>query len=295
MEITIYGCGYVGGALASLLLIDGHFNLNIMDPDPSLAGRILDLQNAAALRGTRITWNDAARVTEAQYIFFCAGASNPRGSSRYEVAQDNKALVGEIFSGTELSPDATVIVVTNPVDLVAQWISEVFDHAIRVFGTGTLIDTARLRQLIAEERQWDLHRLDTLVLGEHGPHMTPIYSHTFFDDEGCSFSDATQARLETQLKRFATHIRETQPATVFGPAKCAYEIFAALEGRIVDTLPLSTQITPFYREKLSVTADIFLSLPYTFEEEPYRVLDLELNAAEWAGMRAAAAHLVQHQ
>lgn len=262
--ISIIGIGEVGAIVASLLLSKFTFaTFNLIDVNANeMHGKLLDLEHAAAARNNNIVVNDNALLCESQIIVYTAGYGNSVGMDRNSVAARNKEIVHQIFKGKNLLKSAVIIVVTNPVELISHWISELFDHKILVLGTGTSLDTFRLQYLLAKHFNVGVETVEALVLGEHGKHMLPIFSKCQVSNKAVDtlLSEQEKEVLLSNLKSSATSIRKTEAATKYGVSECVCQIVEHLMSD-ENSIPLSVKINTFYKELLQIQEDIFISLP----------------------------------
>lgn len=232
MILSIIGLGETGTAISQLLLNDyRNIQLNIIDPNPNLRGRILDLSHAGIRNENLIHLNDRTLLSQSDSIFFCAGTRNIPGASRESMASVNQKLIVDVFNGIELRPDCRIIVISNPLDAMVTWISSYFEQRLCVIGTGTLLDSWRLKFIIAQHFRLDPERIEAVVLGEHGDSMVPIWSKTTVDGLPIQelFSQPQLDELKVKLLSVAKEIRETENATKYGVAAAALHLFASLE------------------------------------------------------------------
>lgn len=291
MIVTLFGLGYVGSTLASLLNpVDGVDILNLVDPAEEIFGRVWDLQHGGNWSNTEVRFNDTALIDQSDFVFFAAGYSNSAGQSRYEVGQRNKLLIKEVFSGMQLPDHAKIIAITNPVEQAAQWISAQFDHRLQVVGTGTSLDSLRLQSLLAKESAVSSNQVEAIVLGEHGANMIPIFSQAkVIGREGQAWAGDVKDRICKDLRGMATRIRETEPATRYGVAQCALGIMETLLGRQNRIIAVSIRINAHFQRRLGIEDDIFMSLPCVVEGGKFRIVDdFPLSESELEGLRAAA-------
>jgi L-lactate dehydrogenase len=182
MILSVIGLGETGTAVSQLLLNDyRNIQLNITDPNPNLKGRILDLSHSGIRNENVVHLNDRNLLSQSDVIFFCAGTRNLPGASRESMASVNQKLIEDVFRGIQLRPDCKIIVISNPLDAMVTWISAYFENRLCVIGTGTLLDSWRLKYIIAQQFQLEPERIEAVVLGEHGESMVPIWSMTTVD------------------------------------------------------------------------------------------------------------------
>lgn len=229
MNITVIGCGETGATISALLLSKyKEITLNILDPDENISGRILDLEHAATCNGSEILWNDFSSASNSNYLFFTAGTRGEKGEDRSTKAKENKKLIESIFSQFRPKEHALIITISNPTEVMSYWISEYLEGRNLVVGTGTSLDTYRLQIILAKYFKKPIHYINTMVIGEHGSNMTPIWSQT--SQKGNLISEMVgEKQLEdftTELKNCATTIRKTEVATKYGVSQCAVTILS---------------------------------------------------------------------
>jgi len=229
MNITVIGCGETGATISALLLSKyKEITLNILDPDENISGRILDLEHAATGNGSEILWNDFTSASDSDYLFFTAGTRGEKGEDRSRKAKENKKLIASIFSQFRPKEHALIITISNPTEVMSYWISEYLEGRNLVVGTGTSLDTFRLQSILAKYFKKPINNINTMVIGEHGSNMTPIWSQT--SQKGDLISEmVSEKQLEdftTELKNCATTIRKTEVATKYGVSQCAVTILS---------------------------------------------------------------------
>lgn len=269
LHITLLGFGNVGRTIASLLLqhIDHALSINIIDPDEQIEGSILDISHSLSFHPQhRIFINQKKLIPQADFIIYSAGYSNRLGSSRNTVASQNINLAKDIFSKQKIKNSAYIIVITNPVDIIAYHIWKICKiPAYQIIGTGTLLDTIRLEYYLSKSLKNTAPNVKTWALGEHGQHLVPIFSQTTVDNILISDliypNDKLAQKAKEETINAATTIRKTQKATYYGIAECAIKIFQCLLNTKKTLLPLSVKTNEYYQNKLNLQYPIFISLP----------------------------------
>ncbi len=295
-RISVLGIGNVGTAIAQLLLGTRDFPLeiNLVDPSPDVAGSLLDLAQACTAIGLHdIHINDQDKLRNADMIFHTAGVNSQRGTSRHTVARENIALTRSIFENLELPSRCRIIVLPNPVDVIAYhtWKYSGLPSA-QVVGTGTLLDTHRLRYYLSQITECPLRETEAWVLGEHGHTMTPIFSRSY-----CrliptyTLSEATRKKLFEQTRDTATTIRQTAPATKWAVAACAVELMRAFLAPPVRTLVASVLMDNHFSSRLN-SSPIYMGLPVRFSEEGcFPDPGFTIDDSEWKSLTASATSL----
>jgi malate dehydrogenase len=184
-KITVLGAGNVGGTLAQRLaeldVADEVVLLDIVDGLPQ--GKALDIQQSAPILGfsTRVTGSISLEaMAGSDIVVETAGLARKPGMSRSDLLTKNADILRDHALAVKAhAPGATVIVVTNPVDVMTYWFRKVSGlPAARVFGESGTLDTARFRWFVAEALHVAPRDVTGFVLGTHGDTMVPVLSHT---------------------------------------------------------------------------------------------------------------------
>lgn len=181
-KITVVGCGAVGMASVFSLLTQGvSADVAIVDVmEDKLKGELLDLQHGGLfLKGARIQASTDYSVSKGSAIcVVTAGARQAPGESRLNLLQKNvKIMQGIIPNLVKHSPDTLILLVSNPVDImtyIAWKLSGLPKH--RVIGSGTNLDSARFRVMLAERLGVSPVSTHAWIIGEHGDSSIPIWS-----------------------------------------------------------------------------------------------------------------------
>lgn len=171
--------GSVGSSVAMSILHTGiATELLLSDKDMDLAeGEAMDLSHGAAFYPPAdIVATDAADMQLADAIVISAGRAGKKDESRLDLLRDNAKIVAgtaEQFKGFS----GILVVLTNPVDIMTHVAVEASGLPVsRVMGTGTMLDTARLRQVLGRELNVDPRSVHAHVIGEHGDSEVPVWS-----------------------------------------------------------------------------------------------------------------------
>lgn len=170
-RIGIIGMGWVGSSVASSVLQCGVASeLLLADAKPGLAdGEALDLSHGAAFYPTAtVRAAEVGEMVDLDAVVVAAGRGGKPGQSRLDLLRDNVGLTREI--ATELRGlKGLLVMVTNPVDVLTHVAAEASGLPLsRVLGTGTMLDTARLRQVLGRELALEPRSIHAQVVGEHG-------------------------------------------------------------------------------------------------------------------------------
>jgi L-lactate dehydrogenase len=296
-RVAIIGAGHVGATTAYALMLRALFReIVLVDSDPALAeAEAADLSHANALaRPARIWAGGYADAAAAQIAIITAGAATHGAQSRLSVASQSAAIVAECVKQlARANFDGVIVVASNPVDLMSVVASRHANlPAARVIGTGTLLDSSRFRQLLAERLNVASASIDGDVLGEHGDSEVATFSTVRVGGLALErFSAESQALNHADIaegvRKAGYNIVSGKGYTSFGVATAIVRICETIVRDEKAILPVSTLLTGEY-----VIAKIFLSLPCILGMRGVeRVLTPDLNANERKALVASATML----
>lgn len=205
-KVSIIGAGNVGASLAQMIVQSGIADVVLFDiADGIPQGKALDLSEACPLWGSSSSimgTNDYSHTKNSDVIVITAGFPRKPGMSRDDLLHANAKVVAEVTEKTsKVSPNAIIIVVTNPMDVMAQVGMKVsgFDSS-RVIGMGGILDSARFRTFVAWELNVSPEDVEALVLGGHGDLMVPMPRFTTV--KGVPITELISAdRIEALIER----------------------------------------------------------------------------------------------
>jgi L-lactate dehydrogenase len=187
-KLVIVGVGHVGSyVLADAMKLGLFAEIAVIDIDKDVAfGEALDQEHGTALTymsNTTVRAGDYSECTDADVIICAAGPSMLKSEEdampdRAQLAYVNSEIVREVMTGiTKYTKDAIVILITNPLDTMVYIAENEFGYPKgRVFGTGTMLDSARLRKIIATNYDIDPKSVTGYMMGEHGHTAFPVLS-----------------------------------------------------------------------------------------------------------------------
>lgn len=172
-KISIFGAGQVGSAIAFALMEENLASeIVLVDIDEKrAAGEAMDIAHGASLvAGSKVTYGNAEATQWSDILIVTAGAAQKENESRLNLLERNfeifKNLIPRI---TGLSPNALLLIVTNPVDIMTYIAQRLSAFPVnRVIGSGTVLDTARLKHLLSNRLKINARNIHGFVLGEHG-------------------------------------------------------------------------------------------------------------------------------
>ena len=181
-RVVIIGSGFVGSTAAFAILAQGIASeVVLIDANKEkCAGEVLDLEQAASFVPRAKVWaGDYADCADADVIVITAGVGQKPGQTRMEIADVDAKIMKEIISNLRpYATNAIILVVSNPLDVMTYVaLKESGLPKQKVFGTGTTLDSARLRYYLGNEFHLDPENIEAYILGEHGDTSVPIISH----------------------------------------------------------------------------------------------------------------------
>ncbi|KKP66157.1 MAG: L-lactate dehydrogenase [Candidatus Roizmanbacteria bacterium GW2011_GWC2_35_12] len=185
-KVVIIGGGRVGMSAAfAMLLKEKVGEIVLYDRDiEKMKGEQLEFEHSLSFLGsTKITVASSNNDFEnSDVIVFTAGVAQKPGESRLELVQKNTEIVKDILpAAVSQSPNAVLIMVTNPVDVLTYEASKILNLPKgRIFGTGTSLDTSRFRFHLSEILKINTKNIHAYILGEHGDSSFPVVSVILF-------------------------------------------------------------------------------------------------------------------
>jgi malate dehydrogenase len=179
-KISVVGAGNVGSTTAELIARDGFADVMLFDIHEGIAkGKALDITEACPLWNSSVSVAGTASFEDtagSDIIVITAGFPRKPGMSRDDLLHANADVIKAVTEGTvRYSPDSFIIMVTNPMDVMAFTALKVshFERR-RVIGMGGVLDSARFRTFVAMELGVSFQDVEALVLGGHGDQMVPM-------------------------------------------------------------------------------------------------------------------------
>jgi len=296
-KIVVIGSGHVGVTTAYSLLLKNLGNeIVLVDVAKDKAsGEALDMQHATAFSNPiRIRDGEYAECADADVIVVTAGVPRKPDQTRIELAKVNVSIAKSIANSIkEHNKDPLIVVVSNPVDVITYVIrKEMGLPANRCFGTGTILDTARLRCACAAQLNIDVRDMNVYMCGEHGDTMFPVWS--------CA--SVAGAPLKGLLEASGANCEEILAHTVKGGAEIIRKKGATFYGIASATAKIVSAILKDENAVLSISkvqegefmniSDVAISLPYIVNKTGIvKCVPISMNDAEKNSFKASAEKL----
>lgn len=294
-RVAVIGSGHVGATAAYALTISGAAReVVLIDKDRGRAeGEAMDLQHAAALaRPVRVWAGDYADAARADIAVITAGVGGRPGETRLDLLGRNVVVVRECMRELLAAGfDGIVLMTTNPVDVLAQVAQEESGLPVaRVIGSGTVLDTARLRAMLGERLGLEARSIHAYVIGEHGDSEIAAWSSARVAGVPLgNYCDAVGVAIDFdellgQVRRAAPEIIRHKGYTSVAIASCVARICEAVLRDEQTVLPVSTMAAGLHG-----IGGVYLSLPCVVGRAGVgRVIELPLDEEERAGLHASA-------
>ncbi len=303
MRVGIVGAGSVGSTIAYSITTAGlasHIVLTDQNVDKA-AGEAMDLLHCAAfIPPVDITGGDLSACRGMDVVVVTAGSKRRPGELRTDLVRRNIAMCREIAPPlAAANPDAVFVVVSNPVDLLTLFFLE---HSAlppsRIMGSGTLLDTSRLRHLLSRHFAVDPRSVHAYIIGEHGEGSVPYWSDARIGGLTVEeFADAAGVRLDREKKNelfravltAGQEVIQRKGATFYGVAQTVVRILTAVARNEGSILTVSVELDGFLG-----LHDMALSLPVIVDRSGVRrTLHPSLDEEEAASFLKGAAALAE--
>jgi malate dehydrogenase len=294
-KITVVGAGNVGATTAQRLVEAGCYDVVLLDiVDGIPQGKGLDLSQAYPLVGAQGKiegTGDYTTTAGSSVVIITSGVPRKPGMTREQLLDTNAKIVKSVVEqAIAVSPDAILIVVTNPLDVmtyVAHKVSK-FPRQ-RVVGMAGVLDAARLRAFIAAEVKVSPENVHTMVLGGHGDSMIPLIRYTTI--AGVPLSQwLPQERIEALVKR--TREGGAEIVALLKTGSAYYAPSASIVSMVDAILQDSKKILPcaaLCQGEYGLN-DVFVGVPVKLGRQGVeQIVVISLNADEQAGLSKSAA------
>ena len=272
-KVTIIGAGSVGSTIAYTLAVAGLASeIVLIDINEKKAfGEAMDIRQGTPFCSPCFIYSGGYEdAKNSDIVIVTSGIARKAGQSRLDLAQINVNITKQIIPQiTAAAPDATYIIVSNPVDILTYTFCKCSDiPETRIIGTGTLLDTTRLRARLSEIYSINQQNVHAFVLGEHGdssfvPWSTLNISNVPVDRYNAAitrgeetFDKLDYAEVEDYIRKSGGMVIASKGATFYAISICVAHLCRCLFSGIDTTLAVSTMLHGEYG-----VDDVCLSIP----------------------------------
>lgn len=298
-KVSIVGAGNVGSAFAFALLQSGLAReIAFIDRDERRAqGECMDLNHGVSfVQPTKIYSSGFEGCKDADIVVITAGAKQKPQETRIDLTRVNTDIFKQIIPQViKYANNAILLIVTNPVDVLTYVSLKISGFPTgKVLGSGTVLDTSRLRYLISEHCKVDPRNVHAYIIGEHGDTELAVWSNANiggmvltkycpFCDKGCD-TNHELTKIFAEVKDAAYKIIEAKGATYYAVALALLRITEAILRNENSILPVSSLINNYYGIN-----DVCLSIPSLINRNGVRrFLRIDLSNEEQIQLKHSA-------
>ena len=297
-KVAVIGCGFVGATSAFSLIQTGLFSeMVLIDANAKKAeGEAMDLSHGSAyLTPMNIYAGTYDDIVDAGIIVITAGANQKPNETRLDLVKKNvqifKSIIPEI---KKRNCEGILLIVSNPVDILTEVALKLSGFpSNRVIGSGTVLDTARLKYVLGKHLQVDPRDIHAYIIGEHGDSELVVWSgaqvagihiNHFCELRGHFNHEEAMERLAQEVRDSAYEIIERKGATYYGVAVAVKRIATAIVKDEHAVLPVSSLMQGEFGLN-----DLCLSIPTVVGQNGVeKVVDIYLNNDENDKLQSSA-------
>ena len=297
-KVAVIGCGFVGATSAFSLIQTGLFSeMVLIDANVKKAeGEAMDLSHGSAyLTPMNIYAGTYDDIVDAGIIVITAGANQKPNETRLDLVKKNvqifKSIIPEI---KKRNCEGILLIVSNPVDILTEVALKLSGFpSNRVIGSGTVLDTARLKYVLGKHLQVDPRDIHAYIIGEHGDSELVVWSgaqvagihiNHFCELRGHFNHEEAMERLAQEVRDSAYEIIERKGATYYGVAVAVKRIATAIVKDEHAVLPVSSLMQGEFGLN-----DLCLSIPTVIGQNVVeKVVDIYLNNDENDKLQSSA-------
>lgn len=297
-KVAIIGCGFVGSSIAFTLMQRSTFSeMVLIDADVKKAeGEALDISHGLPYSAPmEIYAGGYDDLTDAALIIIAAGANQKEGETRLDLIDRNLSIFSRIIPELKKrNCQGIILVVSNPVDILTYAAIKMSGFPPeRVIGSGTVLDTARLKYLLSRQLDVDARSVHAVIIGEHGDSELAVWSGAnisgvdlshFCELRGLFHYKASMQKTYSEVRDSAYEIIRRKGATYYGIAMAVARIAESITRDEHSILPVSTLLNGEYGIE-----GLCLSIPSVVGSLGVeKILDIPLSGTEQRELTASA-------
>ena len=302
-KISLIGSGQIGGTLAHLIALKELGDVVLFDVAEGIAkGKALDLSQSTAIDGLNVSitgTNNYDDTSNSDVIIITAGVPRKPGMTRDDLLGINLKIIKQVAEGIkETSPNAFVICITNPLDVIVMALQKYSGFPKnKVIGMAGVLDTSRFKFFLSQELNVPISEVDSFVLGGHGDTMVPVPNRTTvsgkplldFVKEGKISEEKLNEIIDRTRNGGAEVVKLLETGSAFyGPAASGIEMAESYLKNLKKTLPCAAHLNGQYGVK-----DLYVGVPViigsngieevvelTLDDEEKRYFDISIDAVK---------------
>jgi L-lactate dehydrogenase len=297
-KVAIVGAGYVGTTFAYSLVISSLVSeIILIDTDKDRAeGEAMDLSHGLPfLEPVDVRAGDYSDCEDSDIVVVAAGGARKSDQSRLELARENFNLMRNVISRiTEYNKKCVLLMVTNPLDVMTYAALKLSDFSkTKVIGSGTVLDTARLRYLLGKYMGVDSRNIHSYIIGEHGDSEVPVWSLANVAGirlkEACPLCNVPYEK--SIFDKLFMKVRDAGKEIIRRKGRTNYSIGLSLT-KIVESIVRnenSILTVSCYLENYHGIGDVCLSVPAVVNRDGVKkIIDIPLDEEEEEAFRKSA-------
>ena len=258
-KISLIGAGQIGGTLAHLISIKELADVVLFDVADGIAkGKALDIAQSTSIDGLSINLigtNNYEDIKNSDVIIITAGVPRKPGMTRDDLLEINLKIIKQVAEGIKKnSPNAFVICITNPLDVMVmalQRYSDLPKH--KIVGMAGILDTSRFKYFLSQALKVPVKNIESLVLGGHGDTMVPMPNHTKVNGKSLNQlikKEKLNSIIDRTRKGGAEIVKFLQKGSAFyAPAASGVEMAESYIKDLKKTLPCAAHLNGEYGVK----------------------------------------------
>ncbi len=290
-KITLIGAGQIGGTLAHLIAIKGLANVVLFDVAEGIAkGKALDIAQSSPIEGFNVNLrgtNNYEDTKNSDVIIITAGVPRKPGMSRDDLLGINLKIIKEVALGIKkTSPDAFVICITNPLDVIVMALQKYSGlPKNKVVGMAGILDSSRFIYFLSEKLNIEASKIKSFVLGGHGDTMVAMLNHTKVDGEPIKNLVKSGKILEEDLNKLVDRTKKggaeivkylEKGSAFYAPASAGVEMAESFIKDLKKELPCAAYLNGEYGVK-----DIYAGVPVIIGKNGVeKVVEIKLSSDE---------------
>ena len=297
-KCAVIGCGFVGASCAFALVQSGQFSeIVLLDVnDKKAQGEAMDLNHCVSLSASvKVKAGNYSDIADCSMIIITAGLNQKPDQTRLELVKQNASIIKSIVTQIkQYNTECILLVVSNPVDIMSYVAYKVSGFpANRVIGSGTVLDTARLKVILGERFKIDSKSVHAFIIGEHGDSELAVFSSAnisgidlagFCKSVTGEYNKKELDGIYKDVVNSAYEIIEKKGATYYGIAVAITKIAQSIVKNEHSVLPVSVLVDGHYG-----LSDMYLGIPAIVGSMGVeRVLDIPLDEDESRRLLASA-------
>lgn len=300
-KAAVIGCGFVGSTIAYTLMQKGIFSeLVLLDADAGKAeGEAMDISHGLPFAHAMDIYEGTyEEIMDAAVVIITAGANQKPGETRLDLVQKNAAIMRQIIREIcRVNCEGILMIVSNPVDILTQIaLQESGFPKERIIGSGTVLDTARLKYLISEKLDVDSRNVHAFIVGEHGDSELAVWScANIYGIPICEFAEMIgKSKFREEMDEIYRGVRDSayeiiqrKQATYYGIGMAAARIAEAIVRDSHTVMPVSVSLEGNYG-----LSGLCLSIPAIVGSRgAEQILELEFSREEMKRLHQSAAEI----